>query len=50
MGGIQFDIYKPYNLRVKFCAHDGGELDLYKTPRELGLKPGTVLCMTPTSE
>ncbi|KDR75685.1 hypothetical protein GALMADRAFT_495327 [Galerina marginata CBS 339.88] len=43
-GGMQFDVFPLYSTTVSF-KYGMKLLNLYKTPRQLGLSLGTVICM-----
>jgi hypothetical protein len=46
MGGIQIDVFPAYPTNIKFAVQNRN-LSIYKTPAQLGLKPGTLIQMTP---
>jgi len=37
-GGVQIDVFPAFKDTVSFELPDGQSLDIYKTPRELGLR------------
>ena len=46
MGGIQIDVFPKYDTNIKF-DHEGRNLNLYKTARQLGIRVGASIQMTP---
>ena len=46
MGGIQIDVFPKYDTtNIKF-EHEGRDLNLYKTARQLGIRVGASIQMT----
>ena len=45
VGGVQFDIFPSYSPTVKFSSMGGEILNMYKSPRQLGIYPGQSLIM-----
>jgi hypothetical protein len=46
IGGIQIDVFPMYHTGVRF-KHNGSDLNIYKTARQLGIRAGVSIQMTP---